>query len=126
MFELSGGSAPLYQQLADDIKKAIRDGRYRAGDRLPPVRAVAKSLTLNPNTVAHAYQELEHQGVISTTVGRGSFVLDPGDPLMALHDTVLKVLTDLRKAGWSRIEIQDWCLKIIRSLDDRKDYRHDD
>lgn len=79
MFEFTNGSGPVYKQLVTSIKQAIRDDLYRPGDQLPPVRTVASSLLVNPNTVARAYQELEKEGVIETAVGRGSFVRDQTD-----------------------------------------------
>jgi len=53
---------PLYVQLIEQVKHAIETGVLRAGDQLPSVRQIAEELTINPNTVARAYRELEHEG----------------------------------------------------------------
>jgi DNA-binding transcriptional regulator YhcF (GntR family) len=125
MFELAGGPEPLYRQLVLAIKREIRAGLYQPGDQLPTVRAVAAHLLLNPNTVARAYQELEKDGVIETTVGRGSFVRDPPDETDRLKAAIVDGLTRLRDAGWSVIDLQTWCLAIIRTLDTGGESSHD-
>lgn len=70
----------LYEQLIDNIRKLILSGEITAGEKLPSVRALAKELCINPNTIQKAYNELERQGVILTLPGRGSVVLaETGD-----------------------------------------------
>ncbi len=56
------------------MKRAIACGFLRPGDQLPSVRELAVSLTVNPNTVARAYRELEREDVLFTQRGRGTFV----------------------------------------------------
>lgn len=68
------GGAPLYQQLTEQIKRAIAIGALAPGERLPTVKGLALELKLNPNTVARVYRDLEREGVIATAPGRGSFV----------------------------------------------------
>jgi len=65
----------LYEQLIDNIRKLILGGVIKPGEKLPSVRALAKELCINPNTIQKAYNELERQGVILTLPGRGSVVL---------------------------------------------------
>ena len=65
---------PIYLQIADQIKRNVALGRLKPEDPLPSVRQLALDLTINPNTVARAYLELEHQGVIYKRQGQGTFV----------------------------------------------------
>ncbi len=65
---------PIYAQLIDQVKRSIAVGALMPGERLPTVKALAVDLTINPNTVARAYRDLERDGVIETSPGRGSFV----------------------------------------------------
>jgi GntR family transcriptional regulator len=65
---------PLYSQLIDQVKRSIAVGALAPGERLPTVKQLAVDLTINPNTVARAYRDLERDGVIETSPGRGSFV----------------------------------------------------
>ena len=68
------GSAPVYRQIADHIRREIEAGRLDAGDRLPTIRALAQRLNVNRDTVALAYDELVAEGRLEATVGRGTFV----------------------------------------------------
>ena len=65
---------PIYLQIVDQIKRRVAVGRLKPEDPLPSVRQLALDLTINPNTVARAYLELEHEGVIYKRQGQGTFV----------------------------------------------------
>ncbi len=74
---------PLYLQLIEQIKRAVALGSLAPGEQLPTVKALALELTVNPNTVARVYRELERDGVIDTSPGRGSFVKNDGGGIEA-------------------------------------------
>ncbi len=65
---------PIYLQLMEQIKHAVETGAIRAGEQLPTIRSVAEDLTMNPNTVAKAYRELEREGIVEVRHGLGVFV----------------------------------------------------
>ena len=65
---------PIYLQLMEQVKHAIETGALRPGEQLPGIRPLAEELVINPNTVAKAYRELEHEGVIELRHGAGAFV----------------------------------------------------
>jgi GntR family transcriptional regulator len=65
---------PIYLQIIEQIKRSIALGVLQAGEQLPTVKQLAIDLTVNPNTVARAYRDLERDQVIETAPGRGSFV----------------------------------------------------
>lgn len=65
---------PIYLQLMEQVKHAVETGALRPGEQLPGIRKVAEDLVMNPNTVAKAYRELEHEGVIELRQGSGAFV----------------------------------------------------
>src|SRR5712664_4093006 len=65
---------PIYLQLMEQVKHAIETGALRPGEQLPGIRPLAEELVINPNTVAKAYRELEHEGVIELRHGSGAFV----------------------------------------------------
>lgn len=65
---------PIYLQLKNKITKLAISGVYKADEKLPSVRSLAKDLTVNPNTVQKAYQDLERDGVIYSIPGKGSFI----------------------------------------------------
>jgi GntR family transcriptional regulator len=61
----------------EQVKHAIETGELRAGEQLPAIRKLAEDLVMNPNTVARAYRELEHESVIELKHGLGAFVREP-------------------------------------------------
>jgi len=65
---------PLYLQLIEQVRHAIEVGALRTGDQLPGMRKLAEELVMNPNTVAKAYREMEHAGLIDLRHGAGAFV----------------------------------------------------
>src|SRR3954468_24482854 len=71
---------PIYLQLMEQVKHAIETGALRPGEQLPGIRPLAEELVINANTVAKAYRELEHEGVIELRHGAGAFVSANGRP----------------------------------------------
>ena len=66
----------IYEQVMDQLKEQIMTGQMATEEKLPSVRELSKSITVNPNTVQKAYRELERQGYVYTTSGVGTFVAD--------------------------------------------------
>jgi len=67
---------PVYRQIVNQVKYLIASGRLSPGQELPTIRAMAERLVINPNTVVHAYAELEREGAIVCRHGSGSYVAD--------------------------------------------------
>jgi GntR family transcriptional regulator len=65
---------PIYLQLIEQVKHAVETGALRAGEQLPGIRPLSEEFVINPNTVAKAYRELEHEGIIELRQGAGAFV----------------------------------------------------
>lgn len=75
MFKVSPQSGvPLYLQLVEQVRHAIELGALGPGDQLPGIRKLARDLVMNPNTVAKAYREMEHAGLIELRHGAGAFI----------------------------------------------------
>lgn len=70
----SNTSKPIYEQITSQIKALIMSGELKTGDAIPSMRALARSLHVSVITVQKAYEDLQRDGFIETTVGRGSFV----------------------------------------------------
>lgn len=70
----NNSSKPIYEQITTQIKAMIITGQLQAGEPIPSMRALAKSLHISVITVQKAYEDLQRDGFIETTVGRGSFV----------------------------------------------------
>ena len=103
---------PIYLQLMEQVKHAIETGALQAGDQLPGIRPLAEELVMNPNTVAKAYRELEHEGVIELRHGAGAFVSPNAragklaDKLKQAQSVVASAVERLRARGLSEEEIR--------------------
>lgn len=67
---------PVYEQIKQRVTFGIARGSYAPGEKLPSVRAFARRLLVNPNTIVRVYRELEQAGVVRTRRGKGVFVAD--------------------------------------------------
>lgn len=100
---------PLYEQLQEQIIRLSLLGVLGENEQLPSVRALARDVGVNPNTVAKAYQELERQGIIYTVTGKGSFVspdvLSLEHPRQAALQEVLPAVDKAIARGFSKEEL---------------------
>jgi len=103
---------PIYLQLMEQVKHAIETGAVRAGEQLPGIRPLAEELVINPNTVAKAYRELEHEGIIELRHGAGAFISANArgrkvtDNFRAAQTIVAGAVTRLRARSVSDEEIR--------------------
>lgn len=93
---------PLYEQLQEQIIRLSMLGILDENQQLPSVRALAREVGVNPNTVAKAYQQLEQQGIIYTVSGRGSFVSPDLLSLQSLRQAALQEVLDAVDKALSR------------------------
>lgn len=70
----SSSHKPIYEQISMQIKAMVMNGELKAGDAIPPMRVMAKSLRVSVITVQHAYEDLQREGFIETIIGKGSFI----------------------------------------------------
>jgi DNA-binding transcriptional regulator YhcF (GntR family) len=103
---------PIYLQLMEQVKHAIETGALRPGEQLPGIRPLAEDLVINPNTVAKAYRELEHEGVVELRHGAGAFVSASArgrklaDKLRTAQPIVAGAVERLRARGLTDEEIR--------------------
>ncbi len=104
---------PIYQQIVEQVKRSAALGVLQAGEQLPTVKQLALDLTVNPNTVARAYRDLERDGVIETSPGRGSFVRGDGTSAstrLAARDVVRRTIEgsvrEAKAMGLSRSDLR--------------------
>ena len=102
---------PIYLQLMEQVKHGVETGALRPGDQLPGIRPLAEELVINPNTVAKAYRELEHERVIELRHGSGAFVAGTARPrksadLRAAQAIVTAAVDKLHARGATDQEIR--------------------
>lgn len=102
---------PIYVQIVDQVQHAVEVGSLEAGDRLPTVRALAKELTVAPNTIVKAYNELQRSGLIESRPGVGTVVAESvGDMarerrLEALNERLAVLVRDAVGLGVTEDEL---------------------
>ena len=84
---------PIYEQIIEKIRQLILRGILKKDDAIPSVRSLALELSINPNTIQKAYQELERMGYIYSVKGRGSFIKDSE---IVVEEAVEEVKDDIR------------------------------
>ena len=103
---------PIYLQLMEQVKHAVETGALRPGEQLPGIRPLAEELVMNPNTVAKAYRELAHEGVVELRHGAGAFIAarshaEPAALLMRERQArVAETVAELRAQGVTDQEIR--------------------
>lgn len=85
--------APIYAQLAKQIRLGIVSGEYVPGERLPPVRELALSAGVNPNTMQRALTELEREGLVFPQRTAGRFVTEDAALIAAARETLAREQT---------------------------------
>ena len=102
---------PIYVQIMDEVRRGIATGLLAADDALPSVRQLAVNLRINPNTVAQAYRELEHEGVVEMRRGHGTFVVhtrvNARQRKELAHDVAGRALRDAHRYGLGAEELID-------------------
>lgn len=105
---------PIYLQIIEQVKRSVALGILQDGEQLPTVKQLALDLTINPNTVARAYRELERDAVIETAPGRGSFVRGNGTANTAkaaagdvARDALDVALREAKSVGLSRDDVRE-------------------
>ena len=120
---------PIYLQLMEQVKHGIETGALRPGEQLPGIRPLAEELVINPNTVAKAYRELEHEGVIELRQGAGAFVSGNAgakkltDNIRAGQALVADAIEKLRARGVTDEEIRRLFEAELAGLNTRGDHR---
>jgi GntR family transcriptional regulator len=117
---------PIYAQLERALRAAVATGRLQPGDQLPTVRQLAVDLSVNANTVARVYAELERAGVIETRRGVGSFVCGtaarahpPREHDRRLRAFITRILADADAAGFTLEDVTQ-ALEEHRSVEARR------
>src|SRR5437016_3541631 len=104
---------PIYLQIVSQVKYLAASGQLTAGDEIPPIRALAEQLLINPNTVARAYLELERAGIVVKRHGSGTFVADSPPTVgkrqrqKILTEQVDALLTTARQLGADLPEVEE-------------------
>ena len=108
-------SRPIYEKVKDSLRQLILSGALEADSKLPSVRELAMSLSINPNTIQRAYRELEQEGTIVSVPGKGSFVARGGGAresrMRELRERLDALIGEYEALGISRAALADMIQK---------------
>lgn len=90
-------SKPIYEQIKDGFRRLIITGALQTDEKLPSVRELAVSLSINPNTIQRAYRELEAEGFIYSVAGKGSFAAAVSEASKEREEELLKKFDQVAK-----------------------------
>lgn len=117
-----GDRRPIYEQIKDKIKNLIIMGVLKENEKIPSVRELAASLTINPNTIQKAYKDLENEGYIYSQKAKGSFVTPQKKTACErdtdnLFETLTRVVRELKFLGHSKDEIAEIVNELYKEAD---------
>lgn len=115
-----------YLQIVQQVKNALRLDMLRVGDQLPTVREAVAALVINPNTVLKAYRDLEHEGLVVSRPGQGTFVVRTlaGASIeshAALRRGLARWLREARGAGLDDESIHALFMSVFREAQAEKE-----
>ena len=85
---------PIYEHVRDGLRHLMVSGAIEEGEKLPSVRALAASLSINPTTIQRAYDALEREGYLRAEAGRGCFALFRGDQMALRKEALLRTFEE--------------------------------
>lgn len=97
--------SPLHEQVAASIRRAINEGTYSRGQRLPTAKDIAVALDVNPNTVLRALRRLREEGVLEFRRGRGIRVTSAADQRTEVIQQVRELVSLAARNGISRKQL---------------------
>ncbi len=120
---IQNSGVPIYQQIADQLKSDILAGKLKEGDYLPSIRGLARDLKISVITTMKAYEQLEAEGLVTASQGKG-FYVNAQDSEMLKEQHMRKVEEALQEAihaadlaGMSHAELKQ-TLEALLSIED--------
>lgn len=114
---------PIYLQIVDGFRLAIARDELSPGDRLPSVRDLATSLSINPNTVSSAYREMLHLGLATSRKGVGLFLAE-GSPGMAAREKRSRLAARVDELFAFAAGLGFRADEVVAAVVERKERRH--
>ncbi|MFV0516323.1 MAG: GntR family transcriptional regulator [Aminipila sp.] len=125
MFQLDLKSRKtIYEQVVDNLKELIIAEILKPGDKLPSVRELSKTLTVNPNTIQKAYRELESQGYVYTSTGLGTFIAKQNKKNInqkQLNEISLRLKSSLKELYFLGLTVEEIKELLTRLIEERSD-----
>lgn len=119
---LQSSGVPIYQQIADNFRSDILEGKMPQGEYLPSIRGLAKDLKISVITTLKAYEQLEQEGLVTAVQGKGYYVNAQDTQMLIeqhrrkVEDALLIAISSAKLAGMTKEELTQ-TLQTLLSLD---------
>ena len=120
---LQNSGAPIYQQIAEQMKTDILSGKMKQGEYLPSIRSLAKELKISVITTMKAYELLEAEGLVTAAQGKGFYVNAQDSEMLReqhlrkVEDALQEAIAAAKIAGMSEEELQEMLYTLLRVRD---------
>ena len=112
---------PIYKQISDAFRNDILSGKYKQGEYLPSIRELAKDLRISVITTMKAYEQLEAEGLVTASQGKGFYVNAQDSEMLKeqhlrkVEDSLVSAIEAAKIAGMSNEELVE-TLKTLLSM----------
>ena len=120
---LQNSGIPIYQQIADSFREDIMSGKLKQGEYLPSIRALARELKISVITTMKAYEQLESEGLVTATQGKGFYVNSQDSDMMKeqymrkVEENLQDAIDAAKVAGISKEELMETFSVLLQMKD---------
>lgn len=125
---LQNSGVPIYQQIADQLRTDILAGKLKEGDYLPSIRSLAKDLKISVITTMKAYEQLEAEGLVTASQGKGFYVNAQDSEMLKeqhmrkVEESLMEAIRAAQVAGMTDRELQEILSTLLSMKNDREDF----
>lgn len=125
---LQNSGVPIYQQIADQLRTDILAGKLKEGDYLPSIRGLAKDLKISVITTMKAYEQLEAEGLVTASQGKGFYVNAQDSEMLKeqhmrkVEESLMEAIRAAQVAGMTDGELQEILSTLLSMKNDREDF----
>lgn len=126
---LQNSGVPIYQQIADQLRADILVGKLNEGDYLPSIRSLAKDLKISVITTMKAYEQLEAEGLVTASQGKGFYVNAQDSEMLKeqhmrkVEESLMEAIRAAQVAGMTDGELQEILSTLLSMKNEREDFR---
>lgn len=125
---LQNSGVPIYQQIADQLRTDILAGKLKEGDYLPSIRSLAKDLKISVITTMKAYEQLEAEGLVTASQGKGFYVNAQDSEMLKeqhmrkVEESLMEAIRAAQVAGMTDGDLQEILSTLLSMKNDREDF----
>lgn len=125
---LQNSGVPIYQQIAEQLRADVLAGKLKEGDYLPSIRNLAKELKISVITTMKAYEQLEAEGLVTASQGKGFYVNAQDSEMLKeqhvrkVEESLMEAIRAAQVAGMTDGELQEILSTLLTMKNEREDF----